>query len=250
MATQAPRPGPDGRRHPGDDGAPAEAAAPQVTPPPAPAPPRTVACQDRDFVEWHGGCRQALVWAALVDTDGVREAVAAARGRLADVLLPRYERRPHVTIAYAGLLPTPGATPAEQPYGPDRLARDILTLRRLAARPFRVQVGGWGSFPMVPYLSAGAPELHRAHAALGGGSTVETYVPHVTVGHYAVSRPLAEVAARLDGWAAPRVEVEVSEWALMAYETHDIAGPLDIVGVLSLADGTWSGEAPLTGRVQ
>ena len=74
----------------------------------------------------------------------------------------------------------------------------------------------------------------------------------------------AEVAARLDGWAAPPLEVEVSEWALMAYETHDIAGPLDIVGVLSLADGTWSGaapvlsladgtwsgEAPLTGRVQ
>ena len=25
------------------------------------------------------------------------------------------------------------------------------------------------------------------------------------------------------------MEVEVSEWALMAYETHDIAGPLDIV---------------------
>ena len=75
----------------------------------------------------------------------------------ADVLLPRYERRPHVTVAYAGLLPTPGATPAEQFYGPDRLARDILTLRRLAVRPFRVQVGGWGSFPMVPYLSAGAP---------------------------------------------------------------------------------------------
>ena len=186
-----------------------------------------------------------MVWAVDADVDAVRAAVGEARRRLADVLLPRYNRQPHVTVAYAGLAPSPGARPGEEPYGPGRLASDVAALRRLAAGPFTVRVAGLGSFPMVPYLAAEAPELHAAHRAfaVGGGG----YVPHVTVGHYSVSRPLTDIAARVDGWAPPAVEVEVREWLLLAYETHDIAGPLTTLGRLSLADGTWTVESELPG---
>lgn len=203
----------------------------------------TLACEDRDFPEWHGGCRHAMVWAVDADVSAVRAAVEEARELLADVLLPRYARQPHVTFAYAGLVPSPGARPGEAPCAPGRLASDIAALCRLAARPFTVRLAGWGSFPMVPYLAAEAPELHAAHRAVAAGG----YVPHVTLGHYSVSRPLTDIAARVEGWAPPAVEVTVREWLLLAYETHDIAGPLTTLGRLSLDDGTWTLESDLPG---
>lgn len=208
----------------------------------------TVACEDRDFPEWHGGCRHALVWAVDADVEGVREAVRDARGRLATVLLPRYVRQPHITLAYAGIVASPGARPVDEPYSRSRLHDDLARLRALAQGPFEVAVGGWGTFPMVPYLHASAPELAAANAALLAGSPYAGgYVPHVTVGHYSVSRLLAEIACHMDGWVAPGVVVEVREWVLLAYETHDIAGPLTTVGRLSLVDGSWSVEAAVSG---
>ena len=209
------------------------------------APPSsTVACEDRDFPEWHGGCRHALVWAVDADIEGVREAVRDARDRLATVLLPRYRRQPHITLAYAGVVARPGARPVDEPYSRRRLHDDLARLGALAQRPFEVVIGGWGTFPMVPYLQASAPELAAANAALLAGSPYAGgYVPHVTVGHYSVSRPLSEITRHIDGWAPPAAVVEVREWALLAYETHDIAGPLTTVGRLSLADGSWSVEA-------
>ncbi|MHA6525981.1 2'-5' RNA ligase family protein [Tessaracoccus sp. G1721] len=212
------------------------------------APDQSVACEDRDFVEWHGGCRHALVWAVEADVDEVRAAVSSARGHWGDVLLPRHERQPHITLAYAGPVALPGTRPVDEPYSRAKLADDLARLRGLAQRPFEVAVGGWGTFPMVPYLRASAPALAAANSALMAGSPYAGgYVPHVTVGHYSVSRPLAEMAARAAAWGPWDVILEVGEWALMAYETHDIAGPLTTVGRLSLAAGRWSVEARIPG---
>lgn len=213
----------------------------------SPLPNHTVACQDRDFAEWHGGCTHALVWAALVDVDDVRSAVCEARGRLAEVLLPRYDRQPHVTVAYAGLLPAEGTDPIEEPIGPGRLASDIHALRALADGGFTLSLDGWGSFHMVPYLSVEAPALDTAHQALHPAGLPGPYVPHVTVGHYSVSGPMPRIASLLDGWEPEPVELTVREWSLLAYETRDIAGPLTVVGSLSLDDGRWRTHADLPG---
>lgn len=210
-------------------------------------PRHTVACRDRDFAEWHGGCTHALVWAILVDTDGVREAVGDARGRLSGLLLPRYDRQPHVTLAYAGLMPAAGSTPIEEPVDATRLIQAVDALRASGTRPFGLRVSGWGSFEMVPYLAVDAPELHTAHRALHPNADSTSYVPHVTVGHYAESRPMDDVAARLDPWARGPIDVEVREITLLAYETRDIAGPLTVVGILSLDDGAWTAHAELQG---
>lgn len=212
-------------------------------------PGRTIACEDRDFVEWHGGCEHALVWAVEADAAPVRAAVASARERWSDVLLPRHQRQPHITVAYAGPVPTPGATPVDAPYTPDRLVSDLERLRAVGIGPFTVRVGGWDTFPMVPYLPAAAPELVRLNAALTQGSPHDGgYVPHVTIGHYAVSRPTDELRARAAGWRAPRIDpLEVAEISLLAYATRDIAGPLTTVGRLRLADGAWLRTARLPG---
>lgn len=212
-------------------------------------PDRTIACEDRDFVEWHGGCEHALVWAVEADAAPVRAAVASARERWSDVLLPRHLRQPHITVAYAGPVPAPGATPVDAPYTRERFVSDLERLRAVGVGSFTVRVGGWDTFPMVPYLPAAAPELARLNAALTQGSPHDGgYVPHVTIGHYAVSRPMDELRARAAGWRAPRIDpLEVAEISLLAYATRDIAGPLTTVGRLRLADGAWLRTSLLPG---
>ena len=68
----------------------------------------TIACEDRDFPEWHGGRRHAYVWALEIPAPDLQECLHAARNRLAGLVLPRYERQPHITVAFAGLDAEPG----------------------------------------------------------------------------------------------------------------------------------------------
>ena len=126
----------------------------------------TIACEDRDFTEWHGGARHVLIWAVLVDTDEVRAAVAAARAHWAEVLLPRYERQPHVTLRYGGPVPLAGTTPLDPVYSQELLDTDRALLEGLALKPFPLHIGGWDTFPMVPYLRAEAPEVYAIAEAL------------------------------------------------------------------------------------
>lgn len=174
-----------------------------------------------------------LIWAALVDTDGVAEAVASARTHWAEVLLPRYARQPHVTLGYGGPVPFPGASPADPAYSPERLAEDRATLNRLRMPPFDVRIGGWDTFPMVPYLKAEAPELRQIATSLGEGK-LRPYVPHVTLGHYAVEVPLSEVRAMASSWSWPEVSLRVNRLSLLRYDASDIAGPLTEVDCVKL----------------
>lgn len=199
--------------------------------------PSTIACRDEDFTRWHGGCRLAALWAIDVDGAQMREAVQTVRNRWADVLLTRYERQPHVTLAYRGLIPHEGCRPRDMLFTATQLERDVEALRSASVGGFTLRSGQWATFPMVPYLMVGvAPELAVLHEALGGG---DDYVPHVTAGQYSVSVPIAEVAARAAGWAPPSVEVEVASVALMTYETHDVSGPLTVVGRFDLESRQW-----------
>lgn len=199
---------------------------------------RTIACQNRDFPEWHGGRAHALVWALLLEEPDIDQCVAAARLRLEGLLLPRYERQPHVTVAFAGLVAEPGLPG----YDEKHLATDLTTITPLLDGPVEIQATGWGSFPMVPYLAVESDWLHGARAALDSDAVQlhqMTYVPHVTLGHWSGQWPRESVLERLAGplperaWNAPRL-------SLLRYDTHDIAGPLEQVGSLDLTLGRWS----------
>lgn len=193
----------------------------------------TIACEDRDFTEWRGGAEHVLIWAVLVDVDGVRAAVDQARARWADVLLPRYERQPHVTLGYGGPVAAEGMAPADPVYTQERLDADRRALERLDLAPFDVRIGGWGTFEMSPYLRAEATELEVMAEALGEGRR-RAYVPHVTVGHYSVAVPLASVAERAEGWEFDELVVPVRRVSLLRYEAADIAGPLEEITAVEL----------------
>ncbi|MFD0867498.1 2'-5' RNA ligase family protein, partial [Tessaracoccus lubricantis] len=147
----------------------------------------------------------------------------------ADVLLPRYDRQPHVTVGYGGPVPKAGAAPEDPPYTPERIAAARATIRGLGIEPFRLAIGGWGTFRMTPYLCVEAPVLDALADALGENRR-RPYVPHVTIGHYGVEVPLDEVAARAAAWCPPSIEpITVTGVTLLRYDAADIAGPLTAV---------------------
>ncbi|MGO1489240.1 MAG: 2'-5' RNA ligase family protein [Arachnia sp.] len=198
----------------------------------------TSACQDRDFPEWHGGRSHALVWALMLDASDIEQCLTAARGRLAGLLLPRYRRQPHVTVAFAGLAAEPGLPG----YDDDRLSADLATMQSLIEGPVEIRPTGWGSFAMVPYLGVEANWLHAARAALDITAVQlhkMPYVPHVTVGHWCGEWPFDVVLERLEG-PVPQRSWSVSKLSLLRYATRDIAGPLEEVGSLDLVHGLWS----------
>ena len=196
---------------------------------------------------WHGGRSHALVW-ALELGDPADRLMRAARRRLGPALLERYERQPHATVSYAGLL---GGSEADG-YGPSSLARDLSRLRPLVRGPVAVVAQDWDSFPMVPYLALAADWLHLAHAALPtpGFHGAMTYRPHLTVGQYARRMPLAEVRRSLAGLPAAG-EWVVGQLSLLHYDTEDISGPLTAEGHLDLTSGEfrWGCQSLLRGRL-
>lgn len=202
---------------------------------------RIVPNQDRDFTEWHGGCRHALVWALDVDTPAVRERVSEARSLLAPHLLGRYRRQPHITVAFAGLDPLPGATPTGGLYtGEDRRGH-IEGLTRLRHGPLDVEVGGWATYPMAPYLEVSAPGFEPLRDLLT--TRPGLYTPHVTIGLYAVESELGTVADLMADFQATPIRLRVEAVSLMSYEASDIAGPLTTLGRFSLTEGSWSATA-------
>jgi len=193
----------------------------------------SIACHDRDFTQWRGGADHALIWAVLADVDHVRAAVDSARAHWADVLLPRYDRQPHITVGYGGPVPKPGATPEDEPYTPERIAADRAAVEALGLSPFDVRIGGWDTFQMVPYLRAEAPELQAVARALREDRR-RPYVPHVTIGMYAVSAPLSGLAGRAAGWESPSITLPVTRLSLLRYDAADVAGPLTEVDAIDL----------------
>ncbi|WP_455555137.1 2'-5' RNA ligase family protein [Comamonas sp.] len=203
----------------------------------------TQACEDRDFVQWHQGCPWCAVWVVRVDVPAMQTLVHAARLHLAAALLPRYERQAHVTVAYRGLMAGTQAHAAAE-FGSAELQRDIALLQNASVPPLAVQVQGAGSFTTVPYLAvqAGQPLL-QLHEALSTQASYPgwTYVPHVTLGHYARQMSMEQVLAQLQACLGDDVlwrTVADAVW-LARYRTHDIAGALSWEGRFDLRTRTY-----------
>lgn len=203
----------------------------------SPLPIDTQACEDRDFVEWHGGCPWCAVWVLRVQTPEVERAVAQARAVIAPWLLPRYARQPHVTVTYRGLMSADSIHPRTE-FAPPALARDVRALQAAALQPFEVQLAGWGSFSTVPYGAVMPhPALQRAHEALMAHTPYPDwqYVPHITLGHYARVLPVHDVLAQLErAGQALTARVPVHAIWLARYRTDDIAGALSFEGCFDL----------------
>ena len=195
----------------------------------------TQACEDRDFVEWHRGCPWCAVWVLWPEDADLLAQVQRVRAQLASLLLPRYQRQPHVTVAYRGLVSGLQPHPAQE-YGSDQLWADMQALAQAAVAPVNLVVQGAGSFDTVPYLQVQGlhPEdgarLQALHQVLHDTKQWRdwSYVPHVTLGHYAGQWPRSAVLQTLHEAVQnepPRVLRCEKLW-LVRYASHDVAGAL------------------------
>ena len=200
-------------------------------------------CDDRDFAEWHRGCPWCAVWVVMLEGAALDQALEQGRQRLGNVLLPRYARQPHITVAYRGLCAA-GDDHAAVEFGLQALRQDIALLRQQSLAAFDLQLQGVGSFTSVPYLAVreGGTSLEALHTALVPQEPAPDwrYVPHVTLGHYAVQMPLSQALQTLQGVGRNLPLLQVRELALVRYATADIAGPLVQEGRFDLATGRYS----------
>lgn len=191
----------------------------------------TQACEDRDFADWHRGCPWCAVWVVRVDQAPLQAHWQQARALLGDALLPRYARQPHITLAYRGLMAGAAAHAAAE-FGAQQCLTDVQQLQQLRPQPWTLSVHGAGSFSTVPYLDVpqGRAPLLAVHQALSPQPPYPGwhYAPHVTLGHYAHTQPLAPLLHRLQQGvqAQPPLQCTVSALWLARYRTDDIAGPL------------------------
>jgi len=190
----------------------------------------TVASVRKDFVDWRLGRKRYAVWAIRLDLPSLCAANARMRRHLANYLLPRYDRQPHITLRICGFLgPDKGLG---DDYTPVTFGAQIEFLERALLRPFSITIGSPGTFPSAAYFSVrddkgGIARIRQALVGDGPGEKDFPYVPHVTFGLYRGRFRIAEVLQRMYSCPDPiSAQFKINELVLMTYQASVITGPL------------------------
>ena len=202
------------------------------------APAQSIACEQRDYPEWHRGRARYGVWTLPVEWPQVLARVARAQAHLGDWLHQGYRRQAHITLFVCGF-------PAEQALLDDdfplaRLAAQQQALRELGAAPFELHIGSLDSFASAPFLSVTDPagRLEALRATLAGHSAEirqSPYHAHLTVGLYACSLPGAAIAERLAAFDEDEpLPLGVDELHYSTYAAAELFGPLHTERCLDL----------------
>ena len=182
--------------------------------------------EQRDFPDWHRGRPRFAVWAIAVDQAEVDERLGETRKALQPLLLPGYERRPHITLHICGF-PMGDSLYADD-FTISHLQQQIAAIAALRLKPFGLRIGGAFSFASAACLAVDDDRgtlqgLRRACRRAAPTFDTTPYVPHVTAGLYKVAWPLVDIERRLRPWAAPQpiaVEVQALDW--MVYDSGRI----------------------------
>lgn len=198
--------------------------------------------------QWAGGRGHYAVWLAPITSPDVARRMATLQPGLRPWLRQDYLRYPHITLAGCGFPGDPAGEDDE--FTADRLDEQLAALASRPVAPFSVCVEGANSFAATPFLEVADPSggLMALHLLLDAWHPTgpRTYLPHVTLGHYADRIETAQVAeALLPLRALPRIEIEVARVTLATYETSAICGQLSEVCSVDLKTGQlhWAAQA-------
>lgn len=158
-------------------------------------------------------------WLAFIDQ---------AQTLLSPWLHPGYERQPHITLFAAGLVD-------KNHYSADMQAAQIQSLELYSLSPMLLTPSVLSTFATAPWL--GIEDVNNQLESLRSlicqgvaeDSPAQQYQPHITLGFYRDSYPLAELTPRLEQLqqqAARLPTLEITELHLCYYNTPEIQGPL------------------------
>ncbi len=194
------------------------------------APEQSIACERRDYPEWHRGRTRYGVWTLPVDCPRILARLERARAHLGAWLHGDYRRQAHITLFVCGF-PAEAAR-FDDDFPGERLSAQFDALRRLADRPFELQVGGLDSYASAPFLTVGDPDrrlgaLRAALAAHSAEIRQAPYHPHLTVGLFARAVPRQALQKRLGEFAdAELLPLPVRELHYSTYAAAELFGTL------------------------
>jgi 2'-5' RNA ligase len=178
---------------------------------------------------WHLGRPRYAVWLVRAPDPVIRDRLAAA----ADLLAPHGVHalpEPHVTVFVAGF-------PSAAPTHGDDIAEAVLDAQAAAlSDPLpspRLRVGSVNAFASCPILEVEDPhgDLERLRSKLASFHPevrFAPYVPHLTVGVFSDTRPVAPIAAALTRLRAlPPLEFRPDAVELVTFDTTRPNPPLE-----------------------
>lgn len=194
------------------------------------APAQSIACERRDYPEWHRDRARYGVWTLPVDCPRVLARLDRARAHLGDRLHDGYRRQAHVTLFVCGF-------PAERArlnddFPGERLQAQFAALRRLRSGPLELEIGGLDSFASAPFLHVVDPlgRLEALRAVLAEHSPEirqGPYHPHLTVGLYARALSGADLQRSLSAFDEDEpLPLRVDELHYGTYAAAELTGPL------------------------
>ncbi len=189
-----------------------------------------------DWHQWHQGIRHYAVWCLPVDDPDWLAFIDQAQTALSPWLHPGYARQPHITLFAAGLVD-------KNHYRADMQAAQIKSLELYSLSPVLFTPAALSTFPTAPWLGIEDVnnQLESLRSLISKGldedSPAFEYQPHITLGFYRDSYPLADLTQRfehLSQMAAKLPTLQINQLHLCYYDTREIQGTLTVEHCINL----------------
>jgi 2'-5' RNA ligase len=189
----------------------------------------TLACELRDYPEWHKGRKRYAVWVIRIDTPEVLARMQQAREILGDWLHPHGQRQAHITLFVCGFVADKQLHDDDFTHRQSDAQRAALSQLQHAA--FDLEIDGADSFSSAAYLRITDRGRHLqairdALDTLSDEVRQTYYTPHLTLGLYRKSLPRQHVIERLQQIPATPLRVVVQDIHFATYEAQEQHGPL------------------------
>ncbi|MBP0047346.1 2'-5' RNA ligase family protein [Marinobacterium sp. AK62] len=209
-------------------------------------PNQTLAVSLDDCPQWHGGIEHYAVWCLPVEDPAWITFIHRAQSALSPWLHPSYQRQPHITLFAAGLVDKKSNLEA-------MLAAQIQSLELYSLSPVLLTPSALSTFSTAPWLGLTDPngQLNRLRSRLSQvfceDSPPARYQPHITLGFYRETYPLAPIHTALNQLSSDALRLpplRLDRLHLCYYRTREVQGRLWIKKTVILADRA---EAPSAG---
>ncbi|KRW59323.1 2'-5' RNA ligase family protein [Pseudomonas sp. TTU2014-080ASC] len=197
----------------------------------------TLACELRDYPEWHKGRRRYGVWVITVNEPAVLSRIQQAREVLGDWLHPHGQRQAHITLFVCGFM-------ADDQQHDDDFTHGQLSAQRAALEPlhypsFELEIGRADSFSSAAYLRVTDPGQHLQAIrdkldTLSNEIRQTHYVPHLTLGLYRQSVQREHLIERLQQIPSTPLRMTVQDIHFATYEAQEQHGPLRYENTVAL----------------
>ena len=175
--------------------------------------------------DWHQGRERFCFWGLAIDEPDVVRHWQSLQNRLSPLLLPDYQREPHITLFAPGFWVAEAKAADEVDEA--MLAEQAEWIKAAITKPFTISTAGVGSFPAAPFIEivdndGGLAAIRAALLKKLPDDRTVSYVPHLTLGLYHYRERTERVAEALQALPASVLDITVTGVVLYSYATHDI----------------------------